>query len=267
MKELRYFITIFALLLCPLASFACWDDDDDYLYDDSIWLDEVICTPDWDDDDDSDFDDGWWRSDDSDGNYDDENQDYGWDDGEDEDRSTSIGYSDDFYNDKNKKHEHRADELCIDDKQWFKLPDSFPKQNYKANCVPTVLEYVSNFLDNRMNSSEYVPFRDSFEFIYNMFLADGNLDITTDGVDLMLLERMLEECGFDYLKINVDDVNSYISDGDPVIGTVHNEWGLHEVFITSSYSDGNFGGYDPGTGQFEYFGRESLIYIYVIYKK
>lgn len=257
MKELRYFIAIFALLLCPLASFACWDDDDDYLYDDSIWLDEVICTPDWDDDDDSDFDNGWWRSDDSDDNYDDENQDYGWDDDE------PIGSSSDDWG----EHTEKSNEVSLYLGNGEPLPKQLTPQNSKMNCVATVLEYIDSFLKSDMLSTN-TDYRKEIESIY--FEMTG-LQLSLSGVEPEYLEDLLINAGFSFTTLENGNVYfcEFISDAidrnDPVIGTVNTSAGPHEVLITSYYEDGNFGGYDPGTGKYVYIPNYSLSNVYEIY--
>lgn len=269
MRLLRYFIVIFASVFCPMAVFACWDDDDDYLYDDSIWLDEIVCTPDddWDDDDGSN--DDWWRTDWEDTSGDED--DFDWDDDYDDNSiNSTIGQGstnnqESVWGASEKYHKPRPDEICLWWDKWKYLPAHFPPQLTKMGCVPTVLEYIANYYDDTLSSDVYSPYRSVFESFF-FAMSDGS-DINDLGVTFDQLSLLISEWGFDFEQLyDYGEIRNSIYANEAVIATIENDYGYHEVFITSFLDSGDFRGVDPGTGTFIDIKSGNLVNVYVIRK-
>lgn len=66
------------------------------------------------------------------------------------------------------------------------------------------------------------------------------------------------------LAFSYDDIRNSIYANEAVIGTIENEYGFHEIFITSFLDNGDFKGVDPGTGTFVYIKKEDIIKVYVV---
>ena len=247
-----------------------YDDDDWYDYDDSydyyedtenewyddntIWLDEVVCTPD-DNYDNTDFF-NW-----NDYYYDDVNDEYI--DNTDDDNDDII-ISDDYnqnysvitpQNSTDKFYKASPTEKAISDKLPKNLQEH--KQNTKSNCVPTVLEYVFNYLNNSFNI-DYVPLRDT----YMLNATEMKIDVYKVGVPQDLFGIYVNTCGFEMQTLDTySDIKQAIDNGEAIIGElcVMNGSGTegvhHEVMIIGYYTDdtSKVNCLNPATGNYETF--------------
>lgn len=257
------FLSIF-LFAIHSDIYACWDDEDEaYIYgdydDDSIWLDDVYIDDEgWADDD---FDSDWWRNDDGE-SYDDEDDDV-YDDTYDDDYiGQNDGTDDNIWTKMEKFHTPGADEFCLWWDRWEKLPARLPAQNSRMSCVPFVFEYVFNYY--------YGTLIDGYSSVWREYVSDlyENLtgkNVSEYGVELSKLVDLMREVGFDYDFIySYDDIRNCIYANEAVLATIINDYGYHEIFIVSFLDDGNFKGYDPGTGKIESFSRNAIKNAFVV---
>lgn len=261
-------LALILLVAAPFNAFACWEDDDDSCiygdYDDDCeWLDDVYID-DYDDQD-NEFDDDWWRreyDDYEDNNEDDDNFSYDDDDGE------SIGQdytesTENKWSALQKYYRPGVGEMCLWWDRWDDLPAHLPKQQTKMGCVPQVLEYVMNYLDGTLTEG-YIYGLNSFILATYFEISGMNADIY--GVLPSYMPTLMNEIGLYFDNIlNYNEIKEAIYKNEAAIATIENEYGLHEVFIISFLDNGDFKGYDPGTGNIELISKENIYKVYVIH--
>lgn len=258
---LRFFL-IFACVAMPLYSHACWDDsyDDYYDYDDydwdendwdddgSIWLDEVVVTP--DEDYDWGLDDDWWRTDN------DDEDDYSSDDDWYDDEDVSIGG---YHPDNNKTtstttppllpnevHKPESNEVLF----AKDLPARYPYQTCHFNCFTTTLAICNALV---MGDFKFEYYNGYLSYIENTFLDLFNRNICNEGIYPYELYSLLTYgCNIEYNYITVNQIAFCIDDGDIVMATIAN--GTHEVAIVGYYDEWGGDAYqcvNPGNGMYE----------------
>lgn len=161
----------------------------------------------------------------------------------------------------NKKHVPMTNEVDLRYRDLnYYLPEFWRQQIALMDCFTTVMEYVSNYYSGTLFEN-YCWNRISFEEDY---LEKYGRDIAVLGLLPKDVENFFDLIGFYYNRIECNQIPYYISNGYPVISTIENSVGKHEILIIG-YTDNNlFVVVDPSNGRITYRTKKGLSDLFAI---
>lgn len=232
----QFGIIFILLLLCTnIKTYACFDDEDDYLYGGT--LPNIDIYPNHHDDNNNDEDDYNWDDDE-----DWSNTDWEWDDDE-------VPYQDYSQQNGYKYHIPSPGEKNI----TTNLPVAWRCQDNQYSCVVTCMEYLQNILEGTRPVNDQHRYK--FESLYAGINSD--YDPSNNGANKGDIEKILSTT-FNYEEITQDYYShslfeDIIDEHNPILTTI--DWqsgGSHEIVIVGyETSNNSFVCIDPTDGTYK----------------
>ena len=155
------------------------------------------------------------------------------------------------------KKRHLPDTNEIDLKFWDKnycLPEYWHRQFGLMDCFSTIMEYISNYYKGTLFENYSFDRIDFEEIFFNKYGYDAG----DDGLRPEDIGKYLQLMSFFWNSIDQDGIINSINAGYPVIATINNNNGLHEILIIGYKNGDRYVIVDPSSGRIKVIDGDKL---------